>query len=100
MIAPEQLGDADRASDVYRIIENINVHATIRSAPVTGLGFGQPFLRPLSLPDISRFEFNAYLPHNSFLWIWIKTGFIGFAAMLYVMGRALAPRHVPCPKPC
>lgn len=90
VIAPEQLDEADQASDVYRIIENLNVHATIRSSPVIGLGFGQPFLRPFKLPDISRFEFNAYVPHNSFLWIWIKTGFVGFATMIYVVGRAVS----------
>jgi hypothetical protein len=90
VIAPEQLSQADQASDIYRIIENIDVHATVRSAPITGIGFGQPFLRPLKLPDISKFEFNAYLPHNSFMWIWIKTGFIGFATMIYVVGRAVS----------
>ena len=100
VIAPEQLSQADQASDVYRILENLNVNFTIRESPVTGIGFGQPFLRPYKLPDISKFEFNAYLPHNSFLWIWMKTGFFGFATMLYVIGRSISVgahrlRHIP-----
>lgn len=100
VVAPEQLAEVDQASDAYRIIENLDVHATVQSAPVTGIGFGQPFLRPIALPDISSFEFNAYMPHNSFLWIWIKTGFFGFFAMVYVVGRAVSMgahrlRHIP-----
>ena len=48
--------------------------ATIKAKPITGLGFGQRFYRPFPLPDISFFPFYEYMPHNSVLWIWIKTG--------------------------
>ncbi|BAN01768.1 O-antigen ligase family protein [Ilumatobacter coccineus] len=90
VIAPDQLSEKDQSSDIYRVIENIDLHATIRSSPITGLGFGQKFLRPIPLPDISAFEFNEYIPHNSFLWIWIKTGFAGFVTLLYVMARSIS----------
>ena len=89
VVAPDQLSAADQSSDLYRIIETYDLNYTIRSSPVLGLGFGQPFLRPVALPDISKFEFNAYMPHNSFLWIWIKTGFAGFVTMLYLIGRTI-----------
>jgi hypothetical protein len=89
VIAPEQLDEADQSSDLYRILENLDVHATIRAEPVLGLGFGQRFYRPYPLPDISSFEFNGYLPHISFLWIWIKTGFFGIATMIYLIGRSI-----------
>ncbi len=50
----------------------------------------RPFvLRPIPLPDISSFEFHEYLPHNSLLWVWIKTGFFGFVSLLYVLARAI-----------
>lgn len=79
----------DRSSDEYRVIENRNLHATIQSSPVLGLGFGRQFLRPEPLPDISEFEFHEYIPHNSLLWLWIKAGFVGFVAFLYVVARAI-----------
>ncbi len=63
---------------------------TIRSNPVTGIGFGRPFFRPIDLPDISFFEFWAFIPHNSLLWLWTKLGIIGFMAFLYLIGLATA----------
>lgn len=90
VVAPGELSEKDASSDLYRVVENFNVNTTIRSSPFVGLGFGQEFLRPVQLPDISRFEFNGYVPHNSFLWIWIKTGFAGFATLVYVFSRAIS----------
>ncbi len=89
VLAPDQLSAADQSSDEYRQIERYNLTYTIRADPLRGQGFGQPFLRPVPLPDISRFEFNAYLPHNSLLWIWIKTGFFGFVTMMYIFARTV-----------
>lgn len=90
VIAPGDLEGDDLSSNNYRIAENLNVHFTIRDVPELGLGFGKPFYRPYYLPPLkSDFEFSPYLPHNSFLWIWIKTGFIGFATMVYLLGRSI-----------
>jgi hypothetical protein len=89
VLFPEQLGGADRSSDLYRRIEAYDLWFTIRSQPVIGVGFGQKFLHPVALPDISFFEFWEYIPHNSVLWIWLKTGFLGFVAMLFLFGRAV-----------
>lgn len=89
VIAPDQTSATDQDSDLYRIAENIDLHFTIRASPVFGLGFGQKFYRPYPLPSLSTFAFNAYIPHNSFLWIWIRTGFVGFATMIYFMGRGM-----------
>lgn len=88
-IAPAELSAADQSSNNYREIEKYNLHVTIRSSPVTGIGFGQPFLRPIPLASISFFEFHEYLPHNSLLWVWIKTGFGGFVTVLYILGRTV-----------
>lgn len=89
VIAPNDLSVEDQQSDQYRTIENFNLQATIRSSPIRGTGFGLPFQRPIPLADISVFEFNAYIPHNSLLWMWIKTGLIGIVAFLYLIARGV-----------
>ncbi len=89
IVAPASASEKDQSSDLYRQVEAYNLNFTIRTSPVLGLGFGQPFYRPVALADISFFELNAYMPHNSVLWIWIKTGFGGFVAMFYMLGKAL-----------
>ena len=89
IIAPESASAEDRSSDLYRLIEAYDVNYTIRTSPLLGLGFGRQFYRPVFLPDISVFGLNAYVPHNNVLWIWIKTGFGGFAAMFYVFAKAI-----------
>ncbi len=88
-IAPDSLSASDRSSDLYRDIEGLNIWFTIRSNELLGIGFGQPFLRPFPLPDISTFPFAAYIPHNGVLWIWMKTGVLGFMAMLYFVTRSI-----------
>jgi hypothetical protein len=89
VIAPSQVSDKDQSSDLYRVVENYDLSVTIHAKPLTGLGFGQKFYRPIPLPDISFFPFYEYIPHNSILWIWVKTGVGGFIAMLYLMASAL-----------
>lgn len=89
IVSPDSASAEDRSSDLYRIIEAYDLNFTIRTDPLLGLGFGRPFYRPVPLPDISVFELNAYMPHNSILWIWIKMGFGGFVAMFYLLGKAV-----------
>ena len=89
VLFPNQLGAADQGSDQYRQIEAYDLWFTIHQQKVLGVGFGQKFLHPAKLPDISFFEFWEYMPHNSVLWIWLKTGFFGFVAMLFLFGRAM-----------
>lgn len=89
IVANDQSSEADRSSDAYRAIENFDINFTIQQSPITGLGFGRQFYRPYPLPDISFFEFYEYIPHNSFMWIWIKTGFGGFLAMMTMLAFAL-----------
>ena len=86
---PDTLSTTDAASAEYRDLEAYNLWFTIRASPITGQGFGQPFLVVRAMPDISFFEFWQYLPHNSVLWVWIKTGFFGFVSMLFVVGRTI-----------
>jgi O-antigen ligase len=89
VIAPEQQSLEDQSSDLYRLVEAYDVWYTIRSNELFGVGFGQQFLRPAALPDISFFVFWQYIPHQSLLWIWMKMGIGGFIAMLYLMARTI-----------
>lgn len=89
IIAPGSANAEDASSDLYRIIEAYDLNFTIRTDPLKGLGFGRAFYRPIALPDISVFELNAFQPHNSVLWIWIKMGFGGFVTMFYLFGKTI-----------
>jgi hypothetical protein len=91
VIAPGQLSEDDKGSDLYRSIENYNVVFTIRTQPLTGIGFGQQYLRPIPNADITFAQWWEYRSHNAVLWIWMKTGLGGFLAMLYLFTAAI--RH-------
>jgi O-antigen ligase len=89
IISPESASARDQSSDLYRIVENYNLVFTIRAEPYLGIGFGRPFYRPVALADISWFEFHAYIPHNSILWIWVKLGFAGFVVLFYLVAKSI-----------
>lgn len=89
IVAPDQASAEDQSSDQYRLIEGYDLWFTIHATPLRGLGFGHPFYRPVPLPEISDFELSPYISHNSILWVWVKLGFVGFVAMLAMVGRAL-----------
>ncbi len=89
VISPSQASAADYSSTVYRMIENYNLEFTIHQKPLTGVGFGNKFYVIIPMADISFFTWWQYFPHNSVIWIWLKTGVGGFIAMLYLLGTAL-----------
>ncbi|HWL42374.1 MAG TPA: O-antigen ligase family protein [Ilumatobacter sp.] len=89
VVAPSEVNEHDASSNVYRIIENYNLVYTLRTEPATGVGFGRPFLQPIRLPDISFFVFYEYIPHNSVLWVWLKTGYLGFVSLLVMIALTL-----------
>lgn len=90
-----QFGEAserDMRSDLWRDQENINVDLNIRSAPLTGLGFGRPytfFVEQASL-DSTGFVYWIYITHNAVFWVWMKMGMAGFLAFWYLMGSGIA----------
>jgi O-antigen ligase len=86
VLEPDSVSERNQASDLYRISEKEDVLATIKSNPLRGVGFGHPFLRPVPLPAISTFPLADYMPHNSFLWLWMKVGIGGFIAFLALLG--------------
>ena len=89
VIAPSRVDVKDQSSTQYRQTETRDVVYTIRTNPITGIGFGHPFLRPYVLPAITSFQLAAYVTHNSILWIWMNIGIGGFLAMLYLFAIVL-----------
>ena len=90
VIAEDQSNAADQSSNAYRILENMNIAFTIHASPLFGVGFGQKFYVVYPMPDISFFEWWEYFPHNSVLWIWLKTGIGGFVSMLFLVASSIA----------
>lgn len=80
----------DAASNAWRDLEAINVRATIAADPLLGIGFGRPFLQIVTVPDISGFEFWNYESHHDILWVWMKTGALGFIAFFILAAMGIA----------
>ena len=66
------------------------MRATIQANPLLGVGFGREFLFVVPLPDLSWWPFWHYEPHHNILWVWLKTGMVGFIAFWVLMGGAVA----------
>jgi len=88
VVAP-QPGSRDDASNIYRVIENVNTKFTIQQRPLTGVGFGNKFYIIVPMPDISFFVWWEYITHNSILWIWMQAGVGAFISMLILVGMAV-----------
>jgi len=77
-------------STLYRDLENFNLLQTMRVHPLTGQGFGQPFVETVVLPDISRiFREYKYFPHNAVLGLWAFTGPLGFSGLMMAIVVAM-----------
>jgi hypothetical protein len=80
----------DANSDLYRQSEHYDIIANIRSSRVLGLGFGQPYIFYVGLPDLSFWPFWHYESHNSVLWLWMDGGMPAFFTFMWLAGSALA----------
>ena len=80
----------DAASNIYRVIENYDISQTLQAEPVFGVGFGREFHMVATLPDLSWWPFWRYETHNNVLWIWMKTGALGYVSFWLLIGTALA----------
>jgi hypothetical protein len=89
VVSPERASSRDQSSNAYRDLENYNLHFTVRQKPLTGIGFGQKFYVIAPMPDIGWFVWWQYFPHNSIIWIWLKTGAVGFFCLLYLFGYSI-----------
>lgn len=89
IVAEDEAGGKDQRSNIYRMLENLNVSFTIHEEPLMGVGFGHKFYIVYPMPDISFFDWWEYFPHNSIMWIWLKAGVGGFVSMLILVGAAI-----------
>jgi hypothetical protein len=80
----------DAASNLYRLLETFNINATIHSDPVLGVGFGRPFIMAVGLPDLSWWPFWHFETHNNILWVWLKTGVVGYVLFWVMIGGAVS----------
>ncbi len=78
----------DASSDAYRYAENFDLKATRDTSPWIGIGFGQPFYQPIYLVELTT-DFLKYIPHNSILWLWMRTGNLGFFCFWMLMAAVI-----------
>ena len=88
IVAPAA-GSEDASSNLYRVLEGMNINHTIHLSPIMGVGFGQKFHITVPMPDISFFVWWEYIVHNSVFWMWMKSGLAGFVSLLILMGLSL-----------
>jgi O-Antigen ligase len=80
----------DQSSDLYRVVENVDLGIDIRQSTPVGLGFGRPIPHPVPLPDLTTVDpFIDYVPHNGILYVWLRTGVPGALAFWFVVGSAM-----------
>jgi hypothetical protein len=78
----------DLASNLYRTLEKSDIVANIMQSPLTGIGFGKPYVFYVPLPNLSFWPFWHYETHNAVLWLWMTDGVLGFMAFWWLLGRA------------
>jgi len=74
----------DAQSNAYRDLENRDTALTRDQHPWIGVGYGIPFDRTYSLPEIN-FPLADYIPHNGLMWIWFRVGHLGFWAFWMII---------------
>ncbi len=85
-----QPNERDAGSNNYRVIEAQNLKYNIYINPIIGRGYGKPIIFFVPLPFIGNlFVWWDIIPHNTVLWVWMRLGYIGFAAFWFFIGRSL-----------
>jgi hypothetical protein len=80
--------ERDIASNAYRHFERVGLWRTIRSSPIIGVGFGQPYDVPPQVFDIGV-PLYQYITHDDLLRFWAKTGTIGFLVYCFFVGSTV-----------
>jgi hypothetical protein len=80
----------DDSSNFYRVVENLDLGIAIRRSTPLGVGFGHPIPYAVPLPfDASTVDpLIIYIPHNSVLYVWLRTGLPGALAHWMLIGSA------------
>jgi hypothetical protein len=79
----------DRSSGT-RDIENFNLIWTLKPVPMLGQGFGHEYNEKVQADSIAAlFALYRYIGHNSVLWLWSASGFIGFSCVWLYLAAAM-----------
>jgi O-antigen ligase len=73
------LTEKDDLSNLYRVVENYNLFATLSANPFFGQGFGKPMKDVAGLSAFLEGDFFLLHPHNSILGFWSQVGAVGLA---------------------
>ena len=87
-IDPSSLNARDLASNWWRELEQTNIAYTIRQLPLTGVGLGQEYFFQREPPALNNFIYWRYMSHDAVLWVWLKAGVLGFAALWALVAQA------------
>ena len=80
----------DASSNAYRDAENADLMATVKSAPLLGYGYGKHMLHAVPIADISKdYEWWDIMTHNSIVWVWMRTGTLGFVAFWIMVSAVI-----------
>jgi hypothetical protein len=82
-VDPTKTSARDYSSNLYREFENYNLSMTIRHSPFLGIGFGNKYEQWLSFWGLEDLGLLSYIPHNSILWLFSKTGSYGFFTFFF-----------------
>ncbi|MEQ8767629.1 MAG: O-antigen ligase family protein [Planctomycetota bacterium] len=78
-------GSHEERSNDFRDIERFNLKTTIRAHLALGTGFGLEFYQTRPLPHIN-YPLYRFIPHNAILWLWAKSGTLGFLIFWFFIG--------------
>lgn len=86
----------DAGSDYYRLAENVNLKATRDVRAWLGYGYGKPIIMVVAMPFVATGGFTNYMTHNSVLWVWMRTGHLGFFffLMFYAVVLIRGSQHI------
>jgi hypothetical protein len=79
----------DMSSNLARQMEMGNIRYNIHANPLTGLGFGRPYVDVVGEFNLSWWPFWHYFAHCSILWIWLKMGVFGFVLFFTLVGAGI-----------
>ena len=72
------------------MFENQNLAIDIRESFLTGTGFGVPINHPIPVFDASSMDpLINFIPHNTILYVWLRTGALGAVAFWFMVGAAI-----------
>jgi O-antigen ligase len=90
------------ANGAFRLVRWKDVVSTWLQSPVLGVGFGGNILHEVYVRDWSPDRFNVGMPHNTFLFLLARMGFIGFGLVVFSwvvgivrIGRVAYRSHQP-----